>query len=131
MPALVTIVPMELVNVVAVVSTGVWEVKVMLDADPVVEVVVLGVPISSAVVPAAVTSVLSTAFRATSLTVAVEPAGSVTVSNRAPVGGGGAGEGLGEGLGDGDGLGEGDGLGGGEQHSAATPVAPVSVPGHA
>jgi hypothetical protein len=121
MPVLVTMVPIALLSVVAVVSAGVWEVKVRLDTEPVAEVVVLAVPISSAAVPAAVTKVLSTAFRATPLTAAVEPAGSATVSNREPTGGGG----------EGDGLGEGEGLGGGEQHSAATPVAPASVPGQA
>jgi hypothetical protein len=95
----------------------------IVDTTPVAEVVVEAAPVPGAlvlwpVVPAWATSVSSTAFRAVALTVAVDPAGSVTVSTRAPTGGGG-------------GVGEGEGLGGGEQHSAAMPVAPFSVPGQA
>jgi hypothetical protein len=124
MPLLVTMVPMELMNVVAVVSTGVCELKMMLDAEPVADVLVAAAERTWEVVPARLVSVLSTAFSATVLTVAVDPVGSATVRSSEPTGGGGAGDGLGEG----EGLGEGDGEGGGEQHRMARPTAPVTEP---
>jgi hypothetical protein len=81
---------------VAVTSTGAWVRKGMVLVEPVPVIDVVATPCAAALrlaflVPAAVATVLSTALRAAALTVAVEPVGRVTVSTRAPVGGGGEG----------------------------------------
>jgi hypothetical protein len=50
MPEFVMIVFIELMNVVAVVSTGPWELKLMVDTAPVADVVVEAAPVPGAFV---------------------------------------------------------------------------------